>query len=188
MSKKEKAQALLEDMARFYLKNLFYSIPYVTVKYSDDMDGSLGKFGLEKASDYDPDNDELLGTYGYRWKYIPFENELGGIDIGIDESWSDPINHPDVTILINYKLVDNTRMLVGTLLHELLHYYYWYIGRDYHDNDYDFLEKCKEMELPTNYTDWEWKDKKWVETFDYSKIDKYIQMYADRQQEAQIAA
>ncbi len=92
-------------------------------------------------------------------------------------SYTDPLNHPEAYIQINKKILKDIRKTTAVLLHELLHYYYWYIGRDYHDNDGDFLDKCIEMDLPTNYTDYEWTNCGWIDVYDYSKADKYVEMY-----------
>lgn len=181
-------QTVLEDMARFFLKELFYNIPYIPVTYSSDIEGSMGQFGLKEADDYDPDEDELMQAYEYRWTYKPLWDELGGVDIGTDVSWMDPLNHPTAKIQINRNLKKDLRKLTSVLIHELLHYYLWYIGWEYHDNSKDFLDKCKEMELPTNYTDWVYKDGRWVDMYDYKKADKYIQMYFNGEFEKFMAA
>ncbi len=181
-------QSFLENLAKFYLKELFYNIPYIPVEYSNDIDGSMGQFGLEKADNYDPDRDELLYAYEYRWEYKPLWNELGGVDIGNECSWMDPLNHPSAKIQINANLSNDLRKIVAVLIHELLHYYLWYTGYEYHDESRDFLDKCKEMGLPDNYTKWQYKDGRWIDMFDYSKTDRYIWMYFVGSNLANIAA
>lgn len=173
-----KEQQELEKMARFYLKKLFYNIPYIPVEYSNNLEDSKGIFEMEMADDYVYENDELLNSYEYRWKYISMEDGMCGVDIGGDRSWEDPINHPKLAIRISARYTNNIRKLTAILLHELLHYYCWHTGLEHHDDSEDFLEKCKEMDIPTNYSDYIWEDGRWKDVFDYTKVDKYIKMYA----------
>ncbi len=172
----------LQDMAKFYLKELFYGIPEIPVSFGepDEMEEDiLGVFCLEKSPDYSLEEDELLNAPEYRWHYVRLWDELGGKDVGEDESWQDPLNHPDARILISTRCRKCARTLVATLLHELMHYYCWYAGYDHHDKDMDFHKRCIEMGLPTNY-DREWNGRNWVYAYDYTKIDKYIRMYGNR--------
>ncbi len=172
-------QKRLDDMTKFYIKELFYNIPIIPVEYSDEIESSLGEFLLERSRDYDPDEDELLFAYEYRWHRVNLWNDLGGVDIGEDSSWMDPLNHPEISIRINAKCADSARCLVSTLIHELIHYYCWYIGLEYHDHSKDFIKMCKKMDIPDNYSNHEWIEGRWKDTFDYTKIDKYIYMYID---------
>jgi len=173
--------AILQNMARFYLKTLFYGIPEVEVVYAkkNELDDAvLGEFGLDKNESYCEEDDELLNYPGYQSRYKSLWDGLGGCYLNTEFSWMDPENHPEVKIRINPRCRENTHGLVATLLHELLHYFFWYTGREYHDESREFLDECKKMGLPTNY-DREWKDGGWVNTYDQSKVEPYVRMYAD---------
>ena len=169
---------IVRSMAGFFLRELFYNIPEVPVRIMDDMDkDTLGLFILDKGEDYDPDNDEFMNAYEYRSRYKPLWDGLGGVELGGEFSYMDPLNHPDASIELNRKILKDIRKTTAVLLHELLHYFYWYIGRGFHDDDRDFLDKCREMELPTNYDDYKWMDGRWKDVYDYTKADKYLGMY-----------
>lgn len=169
----------LEGMTRFYLKELFYGIPEIPVEITSDLDsGIMGQFVLDEGDDYDRDNDELMNAPEYRSRYKPLWDGFGGVELQREYSYMDPLNHPKAYIQLNKKIIRDIRKTVAVLLHELLHYCYWYIGREYHDYSKDFHEKCLEMELPNNYTDYVWIDNEWRDSYDYTKIDKYLKMYS----------
>ena len=170
-------QALIQNMADFYLEMIFQGIPAVTVEVTDNLsEGTLGEFYLEEAPDYDYSTDELKNAYEYRSRYKTFCDGFCGIDMNQDASFMDPLNHPIPHIKISQKLTKDIRETTATLLHELLHYYLWYRGYDFHDNDMYFYQKCKSMGLPTNY-DIRWTGKGWEDSYDYSKTDKYIKLF-----------
>ncbi len=159
---------LLKDMTTYFLKTLFDNIPVPNVYIEPDMEkDTLGTFSLEQNTNYLKENDELLGKYEYRSHYKRYGNGFG-IEYNKMESYQDPLNHPDPVIKISEVCLKNIRKTTATLLHELVHYYLWYIGWDFGDEDVDFNRKCREMDIPTNYG-----------SYDYRKIDKYIEMYCE---------
>ncbi len=170
------AERKLREMARFYERTLFYGLPEIKVSYSGK---GMGAFCMDSADDYCPCEDELTDEYLYRKRYVETAPGVGYYK-NHDFSWQDVENHPKVQIKINKSLQGDLRKLTAVLLHELCHYYLWYIGYDYHDNDGHFLSLCRKMGLPTNY-DHRWDGRKWVETYDYSLVDKYIEMYKGRE-------
>lgn len=180
-------EKVLQDMAKVFLKELFYNIPYVPVHLTELEDGYNGVFCIDRGPDYIQDEDELINAPEYKRKYKLLWDGLCGVDMGGDESYMDPLNHPDVYIKISCRITADIRKTVSVLLHELLHYFYWYTGREYHDDDREFLDKCKEMGVPTNYTDFEWNGSKWVDTYDYTQIDKYLMLYVGELQESEVA-
>lgn len=175
---------VLQDMADFYCKTVFDHIPSIRVCFGDQPemteDATAGAFTLEKASEYCMDEDELIDAYEYRPEVMAFE---GGQEYiltatGIDQSYQDPLNHPIASIQINPSCKKDLRKLVAVLLHELLHYYLWYIGWDYHDNSKQFLDECKRRGFIDNYTRFTWNRRKgWIDSYDYSLMEKYIEMY-----------
>ena len=174
-------QEMAEDMAQFYLNTFFAKIPAIPVHIENIPDGSLGVFYLEEGEDYDPYNDELMNAYEYRSRYKPLWGGLGGIDLNRDQSYQDPLNHPKVSIRISKSICICVREFVGTLMHELLHYYLWYIGWDFHDEDIVFYRECRKMGLPTNYAG------KSKDDTDYKKIDQYIRMYIEYTSDRKLA-
>ena len=182
-------ELMLKEMTKFYLKELFYNIPEIPVHIEDELDGeSLGQFILDEGEDYDPEEDELMNAFEYRSRYRQLWNGFGGVELARERSYMDPLNHPETFIQINRKLTKDLRKTTAVLLHELLHYAYWYMGREFHDDSRDFLDKCLEMRLPTNYTDFKWTNRGWKNTYDYSKVDKYIEMFRDYLEETEGAA
>jgi predicted SprT family Zn-dependent metalloprotease len=84
-----------------------------------------------------------------------------------------------VSINIKATLMSDTVDLTATLLHELAHYYCWYLGYQHHDDDRDFLRLCEKMHLPTHYT-YRWDGHKWIDSYDYGYARNYMEMYERR--------
>ena len=165
----EMTENIITDMAKFYLRELFYGIPLPNIYVDEDMGFDvLGAFSLKRSDDYFVENDEFLGKYEYKAQYIALGNGFG-IEFNDNESFQDPLNHPEPIIRISAKCIDNFRRLTGVLLHELLHYCLWYIGWDYRDEDMDFDRECRKMELPDNY----------VDNYDWCVLDRYIHSYME---------
>ncbi len=166
----------LKEMANYFLKTLFYGIPEIEVSFNENKDiGCNGMFNLSIGNNYCEEDDCLRNEYFYRTKYVYMGNGVGYYD-NAEMSWQDVENAPERKIVINKNLRIDKRMVVATLLHELCHYYLWYIGRGYDDADKDFLELCHKMDIPTNY-DHEWDGSRYINTYNYLKIDKYIEIY-----------
>ena len=67
---------------------------------------------------------------------------------------------------------------VGELLHELTHYYCWYLGYDYHDGDKQFEDKFKEFGFPSNFDRrFEKSTRSWVDDYDYGCLKKYLEEF-----------
>ncbi len=165
-------------MSDFFLKEYFAGIPHININFIKPscIGGADGIFRLSMADNYRESDDELYGGVGYRSKYIELDNGIGFEAKGMP-SWADVLNHPGTEILISTD-IRNTRLLVGTLLHELLHYYCWYLGYGHGDSCEDFNRIAKEMEIPLN-TDHIFEGGKWEDSFDYSKMDRYIGAYKE---------
>ncbi len=181
-------QEMLQDMADFYLRQPFQNIPFINVSIAENIDDDVnGEFRLEPADDYDYDNDELKSAYEYRSRYKTLFDGFAGMEINNEFSYMDPLNHPALSIRINKRITKDLRLTVSVLLHELLHYYLWYIGHDFHDEDIEFHQTCLNMGLPTNYTGKEWTGTAWKDTYDYSQMDWYLKMYANYLEEKEMA-
>ncbi len=171
----------LKEMTNLYLKEFFYGIPKIRVTFDKtEYQGSEcnGLFHLDRCDGYCEEDDELKDEYLYRPRYVYMGNGVGYYK-NAEFSWEDVENNPTREIFINEKLCTDKRRAVATLLHELCHYYLWYAGYDYDDADKDFIDLCHKMNIPTNY-DHKWDGKRWVNSFDYSQIDKYIELYEGR--------
>ena len=172
----------LKQMERFFLKELFDGIPETKTIFKSPRcvgGNAAGMFLLEMNDEYCCQDDELYDEYK---GHVELDMKIGfavGYDSG-DLPWLDVINHPKAEIQISPSLKNDREQLVLTLLHELCHYYCWYIGLDHHDNDRQFLETCKRLGIPTNY-DFEWVGGRWVRPVRYMEnAKKYIAMYEGR--------
>ncbi len=169
-------QTELRSMAKFYRKKLFYGLPEIDVFLTGE---AAGVFILEKPDSYMEKDDSLIDEYLYRPRYKYYGNGVGAY-LNEAYSWEDPENNPVKRIEIKKEYSRDIRKLTACLLHELAHYYLWYCGYEYGDENSDFLKLCKKMGLPTNYDfKWDKSENKWVHTYDYSQIDKYIEMYKE---------
>lgn len=168
----------LQEIADLFLKELFYGIPSIPVTFvdKDELDrGALGEFSLSERDGYDASKDELMQCPEYREKEIRLGGEFTIHHQPRDAAWTDPLNHPEAVIRISTEH-HTLRHLMSTLLHELLHYYLWFIGHDHHDEDIEFCNECQRLGIPTNY-DRTWNGHKWVHSYDYTLMDPYIEMY-----------
>ncbi len=170
----------LKEMGRFFLKEYFGGIPEIHIEFKKPHHrNAVGLFDMEMNDEYCALADELYYEYtGYR----EIETQYG-FAVGYNEDdlpWMDVINKPKVRILIAPELKKDRERLVMTLLHELCHYYCWYVGLFHHDDDRQFLDMCKKLGVPSNY-DFEWVDKKWVypERFRIN-VRNYIKEYEGR--------
>ena len=167
-------------MSEFYRRELFEGIPYINMRFADssELGSSDGKFILVQNDDYEEAEDELYDTPGYRTYFSELDEGLI-YAYGEEPSWSDPANHPKYEILISKSMQRNDEKVVGTLLHELVHYYCWYRGLGHGDSDKDFIEKATSLGLPINHIHHAFENGRWKDTFDYSLMDKYIRLYKD---------
>ncbi len=170
----------VQDMAKFYLNRLFYGIPEIKVMYAkkNEMRGSvLGEFELEKNASYCKADDALIDYPGYKSRYKTLWSGFGRQYLNKEFSWMDAENHPQIRIRISKKCEKDLWKLTATLLHELLHYFFWYTGREYHDDSQEFLNETRKMGLPNNYDYRKWTGTRWVNTYDYHKMNPYIAIY-----------
>ncbi len=163
------------DMTDYFRKKYFDNIPAIPC-YLEDIKSTTGevldgRFVVEQNRDYVEEDDELLHNYEYS-QYVEVAEGLV-CELGTP-SWTDPLNHPTLYIVISKSLRTSPMRLVGTLLHELAHYWCWYCGYDYHDGNRDYENKLKSLGLPSN---WDHKFNKeikmWEDDFDYSKMESY---------------
>ncbi|MBR4314827.1 MAG: hypothetical protein IKP66_07960 [Lachnospiraceae bacterium] len=166
----------LESMMTFFRKKYFDGIPNIMCYFAPqeffDDETTEACFGLEQNENYSITEDELYDSYGYSHHY---EIEEGfGFDYGTP-SWTDPLNKPTPYIAIVESLRNNDpRHLIGTLLHELAHYWCWYCGYDHSDGSEQYERKLKEMGIPSNFERRFNKDtKQWEDAFDYEKMEDY---------------
>ncbi len=172
----------LEQMERFFLKELFHGIPGIRTVFKTPRctgGNAAGMFLLEMSDDYCCQDDELYAGYkGYRRLDMKVGFAVGYNDG--DLPWLDAINHPKAEIQISPELKKDKEQLVMTLLHELCHYYCWYTGLDYHDNDRQFIDTCKKLGVPTNF-DFVWTGREWVRPEGFRETAKrYIELYEGR--------
>ena len=169
-------------MADFFLKKLFYGIPSISCEFSELPKDNLGYFCLERNDDYDlRDEDELLADYvenAPEYKMKSFWRNGFGIDIVREPSWTDPLNRPEQYILISEKIRRKIYVVTGTLLHELTHYDCWHCGYDHKDGMDQFEAELKRRGLPSCF-DREFKNGKWVDSYDYNKIKIYYDIYKE---------
>lgn len=136
---------------------------------------SKALFGVEfKGSICFENNEYLNGASG---KFYP----------GID-SWDDRFDqeeyedYKEASILLYESLAESTYInLNNVLIHELLHFYLWYIGYNYGDGSSEFINKARQLGVCRNY-DHKWNDeeKKWEQS-DIS--EEKLQSYEDAYQE-----
>lgn len=172
---------ILRELTAYFLKEYFDGIPEIPVSFASnmDLDGAAGVFCMRPGEEYDVDNDELIDCPSYKVRHVSLVNNTGYWVVN-EESWRDPLNHPDICIRINRKYQKHFEYIAGTLLHELMHYYCWYMGYDYRDRDYEFNRRCIDRGIPTNFYDYEFTGECWRDTFDYSTIRKYTEGFIDK--------
>lgn len=86
-------------------------------------------------------------------------------------------------IMINQSQIESIYRLDNTIIHELIHYYLWYIGYGYGDTEPDFLKKAKELGISNNYEfRYDIRDEygRGTKNCDYEKLERYEQMYQNR--------
>lgn len=159
-----------KQMSDYFRKKYFDNIPaipcYLASPAEFDEEKFDGRFVVQQSKDYDEDKDELMRTSGYA-KRLELEDSGIGCEWGTP-SWTDPLNHPDVHIVVNESLSADPMRLTGTLLHELTHYWCWYCGYGYHDGEEDYERKLKELGFPSNWDHTFNKEKRtWEDAFDY---------------------
>lgn len=169
----------LQKMAKYFLKKYFDNIPYIPCKFlpkSKFEDGCTAYFIIQESDDYDSGEDELYNTGEYSSHYVEIDDGIGFTCGG--GSFADPLNHPDLAIALSNELRTDVNKCVGVLLHELVHYYCWYIGYDHSDGSHAFENKLAELGLPSNYENMFNKEtKEWEDIFDYSKMQNYYNEY-----------
>lgn len=89
-------------------------------------------------------------------------------------------------IIINDNLVKasfgNINDLNDTLIHELTHYYLWFMGYDSEDDSKDFIDKLNELGVSNNYDlRYDIRDEFGCGTkkCDYDKLQQYENMYQE---------
>ena len=168
----------LMDMSTFFIANLYDNIPSIPVSFAPHckLEGALGEFTMDPAKDYLKSKDELFNSPGYRIRWQPLLDNTGYDDIE-EESWKDPLNHPITEIKVSDILKDYPLIATAVLLHELTHYWSWYMGYEYQDTDYAFNAECIRRGLPTNFYENVFIDGSWSDTYDYSQMSVYIDAY-----------
>lgn len=169
----------LQKISDFFLKRFFGGIPKIAAKYGDTEEGILGNFFIEANNEYDIEEEDP--TYAQLLEEAPeyktrdYEKENLTISGITTPSYTDPACHPILSIVISNTIKKNELIVVGTLLHELTHYYCWYLGFDYHDGNRQFEMKLREFGFPSNFDrNFNKETKEWNDTFNYSCLQKYL--------------
>ena len=170
--------AILNDMTSYFLKTQFDGIPSVPARFvpDNDIDGALGGFFMGPATDYEESKDELFNSPGYRTRWNLLFDNMGYSEIE-EESWKDPINHPRIEIQISNTLRHDALLTTAALLHELTHYWCWYMGYDYSDESYAFNAECMKRGIPANYYGNSLTEGCWEGIFDFSRMAVHIEAY-----------
>lgn len=175
----------VRKMAGFFLKEFFDNIPMLRIEYDaicDEMNqGICGCFGLHENEEYDLDKEDpemaelLRNSSEYKVRY----REYGGIGYtsSYDPEYTDVLHKPEPYIILNETIKRNKKMITSVLLHELVHYWCWYLGYDHHDGDKQFENKIKELGLRSNFSNATFRDGEWQDDFDYDTVQKYIDLY-----------
>ena len=175
MKRMKVSTELLRGMAGFYLKTIFGGIPEIDIDFDEDSDipdDALGTFILQKNPDYNPDTDELNKEYH---GYVDLGNGVGYDDGELP--WTNVLNKPVPMIRIRKSLGTDIVELTITLLHELCHYYCWYLGYEHGDKDSDFIDLCNRLGIATNY-DHVWDGRRWILPKFYKlKAIAYMEMF-----------
>lgn len=187
--------SILEDMALILSQALFSGIPLPPIMFDDDIEeiidsgdkklelgedeGALGQFIIKQGESYEEKTDKYKDEPGKeRYKKLGF-----GIYEKIScikDSWAEPINNPYIRIEISsrFKIIANNIQLyvfLATFIHELVHYYCWYMGYDWRDGTGDFETLCKNLDIPTNYPPYTtWKNGEYVTNYDYRKMERFV--------------
>ena len=166
----------LRAASEYFLKKYFYSIPNIHIAYAKLPEAIDGQFILEMNDDYDVDEDILYDTPGYR----EIDLDLGyGINFHVSgRSWMDPSNSPKHYILLSETIRRKDPVVIAVLMHELIHYYCWYTGRDYEEDSEDFVNMTKEFGVPSNY-DHKYINNEWVDSFNYMTTKHYLEEFEE---------
>lgn len=178
----------LQELGNHFLKKYFSGIPSVPI-YFDDLerfmedsytDGDIAVTHYSMNPDYIEEADELYGQDEYADKYLDLGGNIG-ISLQDNKSWLDPLNRPDICIVLDNSLKNNDLMVVGTLLHELTHYYCWHVGLEHDDGSKEFEKELSKRGYPSNFDrTFDKVNKKWEDAFDYSKLQGYLDSYVQK--------
>ncbi len=174
----------LQKMSDFFIRELFFGIPKIECRFVryEKNSTQMGAFHIRANDNLDNSESEeleeiLKNAPEYKIRHVQSEERIGfGIDIERDPMWTDPLFKPLLFIEINNRLRKEDLLAVGTLLHELTHYYCWYCGYDHHDGSNDFERELDERGLPSNF-DRAFLYGDWQDSFDYSSMQKYLDMF-----------
>ena len=170
----------LKELAEYLLKKYFNNIPLIPIKFCPKAkfkETELGRMVMCENDNYTEENDELLNEPEYKGDNIELVKGVYYYE-NTEPSWSDPLNNPKIIIQINNICKNDMLLLFGVLLHELCHYYCWYVGYDFRDGTKDFEEILHKMDLPSNSEHkYNHKKHKWEDDSDYTKIKKYYTDY-----------
>ena len=169
----------LQSISDFFLKKLFYGIPSIPCRFADIDEDTSGCFCLEENENCHIDEEleeELEKAPEYKVQNIRDEDTGFGIDIIEEHIWTDPLKKPILYININSNIRRRKMTVIGVLLHELTHYYCWYCGYDRFDGSPQFESELKKRNLPSN-GDSVFKNGQWKDTFNYSTMSVYYDMY-----------
>ncbi|MCR5238106.1 MAG: hypothetical protein K6E34_12995 [Lachnospiraceae bacterium] len=171
----------LETLEKYLLVKFYGGIPSIPISFGtkEEMCGLWGCF-CQKASD-DYDEESMRDVPGYRSRYISLEifgMAAGYTEYEDDVPYMDPLMHPELSIKISPEIKKDPLKITATLMHELAHYYCWYVGYDYDDDSLEFIRFLKDRDLPTNHDFiWNREDKAWTDTYDYALARPYFNAF-----------
>ena len=172
----------LQKLSDYFLKRFFGGIPKVNTVFGNLDEDEFGNFILESNDDFDLEEEDPV--YAELLKEAPeyrnrvFIQENLTITSHTTPSFTDPACRPKIVIRISNIIKRNDLLVVGTLLHELTHYYCWYLGFDYHDGNRQFEEKLKEFGFPSNFDrKFNKETKEWNDSFDYNCLKGYLEEF-----------
>ena len=169
----------LQKLSNYFLKRFFGGIPKVNTVFEELEEDEFGNFVLEANDDFDLSEEDpvyaKLLEEAPEYRNRDFVQDNLTITRHNTPSFTDPACHPNIVIRISDSIKRKDLVVVGTLLHELTHYYCWYLGFDYHDGNRQFEMKLREFGFPSNFDrNFNKETKEWNDAFDYSCLKKYL--------------
>ena len=171
----------LETLEKYLLSKFYDDIPQIPVSFGsmEEMCGIWGCFCQKEGKDYD--EEAMRDVPGYRCRYIPvkiFGVAAGYTEYEDDMPYMDPLMHPELSIRLSPEIKMEPLKITAAMMHELAHYYCWYVGYDYDDDSVEFIKFLKDRNLPTNFDCiWDREYKAWIDIYDYNLARPYLDAF-----------
>lgn len=117
--------------------------------------------------------------YNYKAQFVKDEDIHGGYGaITLSGEAYDDEHYVKIEIYEKMKSASYI-MLDSTLIHELLHYYLWYLGLDDGDSSRDFITRANKLGICVNDdSTWSEEKKRWLRAeFDKTKMEAFESAY-----------